>query len=161
MKPPKLLSPSQRGTLSAIAHEAYKRLQQGLDESFDDFRRTEARAITRKLKNAPPQGWTISEAPASAFDCIFDHFKTLKGDVGEVFDRQLQGVSSTMRNHLHNIAVAERAAGVKPAYTAAICRRMFGQDEPGDERQALAILSALQAKARKDAALRRGEEVAS
>jgi hypothetical protein len=75
-------------------------------------------------------------------------------------DYQL-GPSSEMRNHLHNIAVAERAAAVKPAYTAAICRRMFGVDAPKDDHQALALLSALQKKARQDEALRRGEEVAA
>ena len=149
MKKAKPLSASQRSTLSAIAHEAYKALRQGLSETFDEFRRTESRIATRRMKNAPPGAWTISEAPASAFDAIFDHFKTLKGDVGEVYDRQLQGVTSEMRNHLHNITVAERAAGVKPAYTQAICRRMYGVDEPTNEQQALAILAALKKKVRK------------
>lgn len=150
MKKAKLLSASQRSTLSAIAHEAYNVLRQGLSETFDEFRRTESRIATRRMKNAPPEAWTISEAPASAFDAIFDHFKALKGQVGEVYDRQIRGVTSEMRNHLHNITVAERAAGVKPAYTQAICRRMYGVDEPTNEQQALAIIAALKKKARKD-----------
>lgn len=146
---PKLLSTSQRSTLAAVAREAFKRLSPGLGESFDEFRHFEARAVTRKLRNAPPDGWTISEAPASAFNAIFAHFKALKGDLDVALDYHL-GPSSEMRNHLHNITVAERAAGVTPGYTASICRRMFGEATPQNEAQARAVLTALRKKAQRD-----------
>ena len=149
---PKLLSASQRSTLSAIASEAFMHLAPGLDETSDDFRKSQSRIATQKLDLEHGRGWRISEAPASAFDAIFDHFKMLKGQGEEVFDRQVDGVSSTMRNHLHHITVAERAARVPHAYTQAICRNMFRTSEPKDEKQALALLSALQKKARKGAA---------
>lgn len=159
-KAQKPLTATQRATLSAVAAEAFKRLQQGLSETFDQFRRSEARSITRALPGAPAAGWSISEAPASSFNALFSHFKALKGDSDVALDYQL-GPSSEMRNLLHNITIAERAASVKPAYTAAICRRMFGVDAPADDRQALAILTALKNKARQDEKLRKGEEVAA
>ncbi|MES2596030.1 MAG: hypothetical protein V4662_11870 [Verrucomicrobiota bacterium] len=154
----KHLSGKQRSTLAMVAGEAYKRLKQGLSETADEFRRTEARACTQQLKNAPPEGWTISEAPASAFDTLFAHFKALKGDTDVALDYHL-GPGTEMRNALHNITVAERAAGVTPAYTAAICRNMKFGDAPRTPKEAKAVLIALTKKAEKDAKLRAGEEV--
>lgn len=148
----KLLTPKQRSTLSAMAREAYQVLAPGLSETADEFRHAESRRITAKLPNAPAQGWKISEAPKSAFDALFDHFKVLKGEPEAAFDRKVQDISSEMRNMLHNITVAERAAGVGPRYTSGICQRMFRTDAPRDLKQAKAVLAALTKKIGKAAA---------
>ena len=143
---PKPLSPAQRSTLAATAREAYLRLAPGLSESFDEFRQAESRRITTGLPGAPAGGWKISEAPGSAFNALFAHFKALKGDTDVAYDYHA-GPSTEMRQHLHHISVAERAAGVTAGYTVGICRRMFRHDQPQTGREALAVLAALTKKA--------------
>jgi hypothetical protein len=120
-----------------VAREAYARLAPGLSESFDEFRHDEAQRIC---------GVKISEAPASAFNALFAHFKALKGDTGVAYDYHA-GPSTELRQHLHHISVAERAAGVTGGYTVGICRRMFRHDQPQSIREALAVLAALTKKA--------------
>lgn len=138
----KPLSPRQRSTLAQVAKEAYTRLAPGLSETFDEWRKTEARKATKHLQGAPPDGWTISEAPAWAFDALMGHFQALKGATGKAFD-QLTGPSAVTKNMIWIIAQTERENGVPEGYSAGICRQMWGHDAPQDENQAIAVLTAL------------------
>lgn len=132
----------QRSTLARVAKEAYNRLERGLGESFDDWRKAEARECTRKLPNAPADGWSISEAPAWTFNALFAHFKALKGETDVAMD-YLTGPDTEMRNYAHLIGEAELEAGVTPEYSAGICRQMFGIPAPKTPDQAVAVLTAL------------------
>jgi hypothetical protein len=138
----KPLSGPQRGLLARVAKEAFNRLSRGLSESFDDWRKAEARAVTSNLPNAPAEGWSISEAPAWTFNALFAHFKALKGETDVAMD-YLTGPDTEMRNYAHLISEAEDAAEVGPDYTAGICRQMFGFAEPKTPDQAVAVLTAL------------------
>lgn len=138
----KPLSTGQRSTLAQVAKEAYTRLAPGLSESFDEWRKTEARNATKSLHSAPFQGWTISEAPAYAFDALMGHFQALKGATGKAYD-QLTGPSAVTKNMIWIIVETERKNGITAGYSAGICRQMWGHDVPQNENQAKAVLSAL------------------
>jgi hypothetical protein len=138
----KPLSAKQRSTLAQVAKDAYTRLAPGLSEGFDEWRKTEARNATKTLRGAPPEGWTISEAPAWAFDALMGHFQALKGATGKAYD-QLTGPSAVTKNMIWIIAETERKNSIHAGYSAGICRQMWGHDAPQNENEAKGVLTAL------------------
>jgi len=129
----KLLTPKQRSALTRLYREAFTRLAPGLDQSFDEFRRDQALQIC---------GARISEAPAKAFNALWAHGLALAGKPNKAFDIHT-GPANDVRQLLHHISVEQRRQGLADAYTAGICRRMFGKDTPATRPEAVAVLSAL------------------
>lgn len=142
------LTPGQKRTLAAMAREAYNHLRPGLDCTADEFRQEQAREATKGI--FPPSGVTISEAPRNCFDEIYQHFKILKGQACEAFDHALSGEGSELRNMLHNMNTAAKAAGVGQGYISGICQRMGYGSAPKTVAQAKAVMIALQRKAAAD-----------
>lgn len=138
----KPLTAKQRGYLGTLASQAYRYLtsKSAIDEPEKEWRHREAISACQ---------FRISEAPSRCFDDLEQHFLTLAGKTGKALERAL-GPENDMRTLEHEIAVAARAAGVHPAYTQGICRRMFGADTWSNAKQAKAVLIALKNKARQN-----------
>lgn len=143
-----LLSTQQKRTLAAMAREAYNHLRPGLDCTADEFRQEQAREATKAI--FPPSGVTISEAPRQCFDEIYQHFLILKGQSDKAYDHAVSGDGSELRNMLHNMNTAAKAAGVGQGYITGICQRMGYGATPKTAAQAKAVMIALQRKAASD-----------
>jgi hypothetical protein len=146
------LSPKQRSYLGGLADSTRRMLIargaiEAGDETAKDWRHRESREAT-KQRDPQAIGWTISEAPASAFDDLLAHFQALSGHADKAL-ATLTGDSNEMRQMTHNIAIAAKACGVGENYVAGICRRMFGVATWKTWNEGQKVLIALTDKARK------------
>lgn len=150
----KPLTPAQRKLLGfTLARKAWERL--GIDESFDDWRRREAREATRHL--TPDDGVTISEAMQFHFDVLFTHFKML---AGEATLADGQDDAQAMRQLSHSISVLQRQLGFSDAYLGGMIKRLtHGQRTWTTLNEGTKLLNALRYAAQRQA--KRLEEVAS
>lgn len=141
------MSNAQRITL--IARSAWQRLTAAgaTDEPFDAWRQWQAVDVV---------GVRISAATKSQLDRLETHFLAMGGQAAEAYDNAT-GPSNELRQLCHLIAVKQRECGLKDAYTQAVCRRMFGIDQPLTAHQAKSLLIALKNHAR---ATRGGKEAA-
>lgn len=122
----KTLTSPQRSFLGGLADGARRILIdrgaiEAHDETAKDWRHRETREATKPLD---PQGlgWTISEAPAYAFDAIKAHFEMLSGRAEKAMET-LMSDPNEMRQMAHAISVAARECGVGENYISGICKR--------------------------------------
>jgi hypothetical protein len=146
------LSPKQRSYIGGLADSTRRMLIargaiEAADETAQAWRHRECREATRQ-RDPQGMGWTISEAPASAFDDLLAHFQALGGHADKAL-ATLTGDSNEMRQMSHNIGIAAKACGVGENYIAGICRRMFRRDSWITPAEGKKVLIALTDKARK------------
>lgn len=122
----KTLTKPQRAFLGGLADGARRLLIkhgaiEAHEETAKEWRHRETRAATKPLD---PQGagWTISEAPAFAFDAIKAHFEMLSGQSDKALET-LMSDPNEMRQMAHAISVAARECGVGENYIGGICKR--------------------------------------
>jgi ABC-type arginine transport system ATPase subunit len=113
----KLLSPKQRTMLTQIAARGWRKMSdaKAIDEPFDDWRTREAVAAC---------GARISQAPASAFDDLFEHFKVLSGAVVQAFDIAM-GPENERRQWIFKIRKDLEMASLADEYALSIAQDKF------------------------------------
>lgn len=134
----------QRVYLGRLATEAYSYLSRmgAIDgEKEKDWRHREAREAT---KDADPdrQGWSISEAPRSAFKDLETRFLLLGGKTARAVENAF-GPDNDERQFTHLIGVAARTLGVGDSYVAGIARNMFHRPTWSGAAEGLKVLTAL------------------
>lgn len=117
----KLLSKAQRVMMTQIAMRGWRKMTKAgaIDESFNDWRLRESMAAC---------GFRISEAPASAFDDLFSHFKALEGDVTKAFGIAT-GPSNEVRQWINNMEEELARDGLTLAFTKPIAFRKWGTED--------------------------------
>lgn len=149
MSTPKKHKMSNAQRITLIARTAWNKLNSAgaIDESFNDWRQREAIETC---------GARISAATKAQLDRLETHFLAMGGNSREAYDNAT-GPGNDMRQLCHLITIKARECSVTAAYVQAICRRMYGTDEPLTASQAKGLLIALKKHAR---ASRGGKEAA-
>lgn len=136
MKTIKLLSSPQCAMLGRMAKDAWRKHHDAgaTDEPEKEWRHREARAAT--ATKARPQGWTISEAPASCFDALYAHFLAMQGHTGRAYEIHM-GPGNEERRQRYKIRELAKELNLPAGYA--------GNAKP---RQLRGIIINLEARAR-------------